>query len=52
VADIKAWPWVKNWERSGFSPEEMSQFPHLLQWIDRIAARPAVQVSIGEKYEK
>ncbi|KIN03575.1 hypothetical protein OIDMADRAFT_117737 [Oidiodendron maius Zn] len=51
VADIKTWPWVKNWERSGFTGEEMSQFPHLLQWIDRISARPAVQVAIGEKYD-
>ncbi|KAH8698715.1 glutathione S-transferase [Talaromyces proteolyticus] len=52
IADIKAWPWIKNWERSGFTMEEMSQFPHLLQWIDRIAVRPAVQRGIGKKYLK
>ncbi|KAJ9286801.1 hypothetical protein DTO021C3_5533 [Paecilomyces variotii] len=52
VADIKTWPWVKNWERSGFTKEEVSQFPHLLQWIDRIAARPAVQRGIGSKYSQ
>ncbi|KAG9784538.1 hypothetical protein ABEF95_014185 [Exophiala dermatitidis] len=50
VADIKTWPWVKGWERSGFTAEDMKPFPHLLKWIDRIAARPAVQRGIGEKY--
>jgi glutathione S-transferase len=52
VADIKTWPWIKNWERSGFTVEEMSQLKHLLKWIDRIAVRPAVQRGIGSKYEK
>lgn len=51
VADIGTWPWVKNWERSGFSKEEMTEnFPHLLKWIDRIAERPAVKTGTGEKY--
>lgn len=50
VADIKTWPWVKNWEKSGFTKEEVDQFPHLLKWVDRIAARPAVQRGIGEAY--
>lgn len=48
VADIKTWAWVKNWER-GFDKEQMN-FPHVLKWIDRIAARPAVQRGIGDKY--
>ncbi|KAF7190977.1 Disulfide-bond oxidoreductase YghU [Pseudocercospora fuligena] len=52
VADIKTWPWVKNWERSGFTHEEVKDFPHLLKWIDRIAERPAVQRGIGEAYQK
>jgi glutathione S-transferase len=50
IADIGTWTWVKGWERSGFTEEEMAQFPHLLKWIERIAARPAVQKGIGEKY--
>jgi glutathione S-transferase len=50
VADIGTWAWVKGYEFSGFSKEEMQAFPHLLQWIERIAARPAVQRGIGEKY--
>ncbi|KAF2209842.1 hypothetical protein CERZMDRAFT_113596 [Cercospora zeae-maydis SCOH1-5] len=52
VADVKTWPWVKNWERSGFTKEEVEAFPHLLKWIDRIAERPAVQRGIGEAYNK
>jgi glutathione S-transferase len=50
VADIKTWCWVKGWERTGFTKEEMEPFPHLLKWIDRIAERPAVQDGIGDKY--
>lgn len=30
----------------------MKPFPHLKQWIDRIAARPAVQRGIGAKYNR
>ncbi|KAI1142639.1 glutathione S-transferase [Hypoxylon sp. FL0543] len=52
VADIKTWPWIKGWERSGFTRQEVEQFPHLLKWIDRIAQRSAVQKGIGSKYIK
>ena len=51
IADIKAWAWIKGWRRSGFTEDETSPFPNLLAWIDRIAARPAVQRGIGEKYQ-
>ena len=51
VADIGTWPWVKGWEFSGFTKEEMSAFPHVLEWIARIAERPAVKRGIGEKYQ-
>jgi glutathione S-transferase len=51
VADIGTWPWVKGYEFSGFTKEEMSEFPHLLKWIDRIAERPAVKTGTGEKYQ-
>ncbi|KAL9135507.1 MAG: hypothetical protein Q9175_003309 [Cornicularia normoerica] len=50
VADIGTWPWVKSWEFSGFSQEDMKPFPHLLKWIERIAERPAVKRGTGEKY--
>ena len=52
IADIGTWPWVKGWKVSGFMDEEMKEFPHLLKWIDRIAARDAVQRGIGEKYNQ
>lgn len=52
IADMGTWPWVKGWEFSQFTKEEMSAFPHLLKWVDRIAARPAVQRGIGEKYQQ
>lgn len=50
VADIGTWPWVKGWEFAGFTEEDMKPFPHLLQWLERIEKRPAVQIGIGEKY--
>lgn len=52
IADMKTWPWVKGWERTGFTKEEMQDFPHVLKWIDRIAERPAVQRGIGDKYNQ
>ncbi|KAI1759232.1 glutathione S-transferase [Hypoxylon sp. FL1150] len=52
IADIKTWPWVNAWEKTGFKREEVEQFPHLLKWIDRIAQRPAVQKGIDSKYTK
>lgn len=51
IADMGTWPWVKNWRASGFSDAEMSDYPHLLKWIERIAERPAVQRGIGEAYK-
>ncbi|EHK95997.1 putative disulfide bond reductase yfcG [Glarea lozoyensis 74030] len=51
VADIGAWPWVSGWGHSGLiSKEEMDAYPHLLQWIDRIRERPAVQKGSDKKY--
>ena len=50
VADMGTWPWVAKWEFSGFTKEDMSAFPHLMKWIDRIAERPAVKRGTGEKY--
>lgn len=50
VADIGTWPWIQGYSYSGFTDEEVKQFPHLLKWIARIAERPAVQRGIGEAY--
>jgi len=41
IADINVYPWVRRWSWSGV--ENLDAFPHLSAWIDRIAARPAVQ---------
>ena len=49
VADMKTWPWVKNWN-GAFSEDDMKDMPHLLKWIDRIAERKAVQRGIGDAY--
>ena len=52
VADIGTWPWVKNWERSGYTKEEMeSNYPHLLKWIARVGDRPAVKKGTGPDYD-
>src|ERR1700744_2522171 len=49
IADIGTWPWVKGW-KNNFTEEDMKEFPHLLQWIDRIAEREAVKIGISPKY--
>ncbi|KAI9668615.1 MAG: hypothetical protein M1831_001054 [Alyxoria varia] len=52
VADMGTWPWISAWEFSGVPKEEMQKMPHLLQWIDRVAARPAVQKGVGAPYDR
>lgn len=51
IADIGTWAWVKNWRGSGFTEEEMGEFPHLLNWVGRIGEREAVKRGVGEKYK-
>jgi glutathione S-transferase len=51
VADIGTWAWVKNYKNSGYTDEEMKEFPHLVKWVERIAERPAVKRGTGEKYQ-
>ena len=52
IADIGTWPWVKGYEFSGFTEEDMIAFPHLQKWIARIAERPAVKRGTGDTYKK
>jgi GST-like protein len=40
MADIVNFPWLRNTKRIGIDPAE---FPHFTRWVDKIAARPAVQ---------
>ncbi|KAH0495193.1 hypothetical protein TgHK011_008758 [Trichoderma gracile] len=54
IADMGTWPHIRAYRSLGFSEESdmRPRFPHLLQWIDRIAARPAVQRGIDAgKYD-
>ena len=44
IADIAAWPWMRNLEPFGVDPAE---FPLVVHWVERIAARPAVQRGIA-----
>ncbi len=40
IADMAIWPWVSRWERQ---EQDLSEFPQLQDWFDRVGARPAVQ---------
>ena len=40
IADIAIFPWLRSWENQGIV---LTEYPHLKQWFDGIAARPAVQ---------
>jgi GST-like protein len=40
IADMALYPWVA---MAGFFGQDMSAFPRVAAWLDRIAARPAVQ---------
>ena len=40
IADIAIFPWLRGWQNQGI---DWANYPHLKDWFDRIAARPAVQ---------
>ncbi len=40
IADMAIWPWASLWERQ---EQDISQFPNMQAWLDRVYARPAVQ---------
>ena len=40
IADIATFPWLRSWQNQGIV---LDDYPHLKQWFDTIAARPAVQ---------
>ncbi|MGE0531620.1 MAG: glutathione S-transferase family protein [Hyphomonadaceae bacterium] len=51
IADIASYPWVKI---AGVFDQNMGNFPRVQSWLDRIAARPAVQrgVAVGKELRK
>ncbi|MFN3466065.1 MAG: glutathione binding-like protein, partial [Terricaulis sp.] len=51
IADIASYPWVKI---AGVFDQDMGNFPRVQAWLDRIAARPAVQrgVAVGKELRK
>jgi GSH-dependent disulfide-bond oxidoreductase len=40
IADIATFPWLRNWKNQGI---ELSDYPSVKAWFDKIAERPAVQ---------
>jgi len=44
IADIAVFPWLRSWQNQGI---DWADYPHLKQWFDRIAARPAVQRGVA-----
>ena len=40
IADMAIFPWLRNWQNQGI---DWAEYPHLKNWFDTIAARPAVQ---------
>jgi GST-like protein len=48
IADMATQPWAYYIERHGFDP---AQFPALVEWRERIAARPAVQRALARAQE-
>ncbi len=44
IADIAIFPWLRNWANHGI---DWADYPHLKQWFDTIAKRPAVQRGVA-----
>lgn len=40
IADIATFPWLRSWKNQGV---DIDDYPHLKQWFDGVAERPAVQ---------
>jgi len=49
IADIACFGWARIWERQGMNIDE---FPHFRRWLERVAARPAVQRGVALRVEE
>ena len=47
VAEIGSWPYLRLLKSKAFPETIQDKFPHVMKWIDRIAARPAAQRAVG-----
>ncbi len=45
IADIAAFPWIS---RSNWATLNLQDFPHLAEWHDRVASRPAVVIGMSK----
>ncbi|RAH67214.1 putative glutathione S-transferase family protein, partial [Aspergillus aculeatinus CBS 121060] len=53
LADMNAWPWVRNFRAVGLEEEELDRLPALAAWVDRVGGRAAVQRgAFGEAYDE
>lgn len=50
IADIGTWPYIRLLKSEAFPTQVQDKFPHVMKWIDRIAARPAAQRGAGANY--
>jgi GST-like protein len=44
IADIAAWPWLREYDKLGLS---IAGYPAIAAWIERIGARPAVRAALA-----
>jgi GSH-dependent disulfide-bond oxidoreductase len=49
IADMAIFPWARLWERQSV---QIDDFPHVKAWLDKVAARPAVQRGLAVKSEE
>jgi GST-like protein len=40
IADMAIWPWASRWENQA---QDITRFPHMKGWLDRVCERQAVQ---------
>jgi GST-like protein len=49
IADMAIWPWARGWENQ---QQDIARFPHMQAWLDRVAARPAVEIGAAVGKER
>jgi GST-like protein len=48
IADMAIWPWANGWEGQ---QQRIEDFPKMAAWLQRVAARPAVEVGAAVAHE-